>query len=84
MKNIYLGLKNFERGFMGNGRGGKLLAYPCFIFYSDHQTLCAAATCTRSAASQPGCERVQRLSTTVPPQLGKSSNQSHSFGICLL
>jgi len=27
---------------------------------------------------------VQRLSATVPPQLGKSSNPSHSFGICLL
>ena len=30
------------------------------------------------------CNGVQRLSATVPPQLGKSSNQSHSFGICLL
>ena len=30
------------------------------------------------------CPDVQRLSATVPPQLGKSSNQSHSFGICLL
>jgi len=31
-----------------------------------------------------GITSVQRLSATVPPQLGKSSNQSHSFGICLL
>ena len=29
-------------------------------------------------------QAVQRLSATVPPQLGKSSNQSHSFGIWLL
>jgi len=30
-------------------------------------------------------DTVQRLSATVPPQLGKSSNQRpHSFGICLL
>ena len=34
MKNIYLGLKNFERGFMKYGLGGKMLAYPRITFYS--------------------------------------------------
>ena len=32
----------------------------------------------------PSSATVQRLLAAVPPQLGKSSNQSHSFGICLL
>jgi len=43
-----------------------------------------SSTSTRNVFLEPPYLSVQRLSATVPPQLGKSSNQSHSFGICLL
>jgi len=39
MKNIYLGLKNFERGFMKYGLGGKMLAYPRITFYWQQRLL---------------------------------------------
>ena len=68
------------------GQGGaREVATPLSVWRANTRFWVAAGKFKRFALSNfTAWETVQRLLAALPPQLGKSSNQSHSFGICLL